>query len=144
MRRQLRVDILNTTPPAVEVHPYIPGTPLNPPSSVILPHPISLVARQKHGYFVAPESFSLLAMFKNPMMMIMLVTAVMAIGTPYLMVRVSRALLGVILSSSNRKIWTQKPWKRCEPVRRRSQVRSLPWLRVISSQGMWFFLPSQS
>ncbi|KAF4572755.1 hypothetical protein EYR40_004163 [Pleurotus pulmonarius] len=82
---QLRVDILNTTPPAVEVHPYIPGTPLNPPSSVILPHPISLVARQKHDYFVAHESFSLLAMFKNPMMMIMLVTAVMAIGTPYLM-----------------------------------------------------------
>ena len=69
------------------VRPYIPGTPLSPPSNVKLTYPISLSARAKYDYYVPKESFNLIGMFQNPMMMIMLFTGVMVLAMPYLMVR---------------------------------------------------------
>ncbi|RDB28917.1 ER membrane protein complex subunit 7 [Hypsizygus marmoreus] len=81
---QVRVDVLDSqsTP---EVRPYVLGTPLNPPSTVLLSHPIILTPRQKHAYFIPPESFDLVAMFSNPMMLIMVVGGVMMLAMPYLM-----------------------------------------------------------
>ncbi|TBU48403.1 hypothetical protein BD309DRAFT_912012 [Dichomitus squalens] len=81
---QLRVDIFETeTLP--EVRPYFPGTPLDPPSTITLPYPITLTARGKHDYFVPRESFNVLAMFKNPMMMLMLGAGVLVLLTPMMM-----------------------------------------------------------
>jgi len=80
----VRVDVLDTDS-LPEIRPYISGTPLSPPSPVSLPYPISLAARAKYEYFVDRESFNLLAMFKNPMMMIMVFTGVMMLAMPYLM-----------------------------------------------------------
>jgi len=82
---QLRIDVLNETNVLPEVRPYVPATPLNPPSTVILPYPITLVARQKNVYFVPQESFNLLAMFQNPMMIMMVVVGVMVLAMPYIM-----------------------------------------------------------
>ncbi|KAI0735248.1 hypothetical protein C8Q76DRAFT_711601 [Earliella scabrosa] len=81
---QVRVDVFDTeTLP--EVRPYFPGTPLSPPSPVTLPYPILLSARQRHDYFIPRESFNVLAMFKNPMMMMMLGAGVLVLFMPTMM-----------------------------------------------------------
>ncbi|RPD82632.1 hypothetical protein L226DRAFT_528776 [Lentinus tigrinus ALCF2SS1-7] len=81
---QVRVDVLETeTLP--EVRPYFPGTPLSPPSTVTIPYPIVLSARAKYDYFVPRESFNVLAMFKNPMMMMMLGAGVLVLLMPTMM-----------------------------------------------------------
>ncbi|KAJ7357069.1 hypothetical protein DFH08DRAFT_850928 [Mycena albidolilacea] len=77
----LRIDVLEST---FEVRPYSVGTPLNPASSIVLPQ-ISLIARAKHVYFVPVDSFNLVAMFQNPMMLMLLFGGVMVIAMPYLM-----------------------------------------------------------
>ena len=84
--RQLRVDVLESDS-LPEVRPYFPGTPLSPPSTATLPYPIVLSARAKHDYFVPRESFNVLAMFKNPMMMMMLGAGVLVLLMPTMMVR---------------------------------------------------------
>ncbi|KAJ7786008.1 hypothetical protein B0H16DRAFT_1670275 [Mycena metata] len=78
---QLRIDVLDST---FEARPYSVGTPLNPASSIILPT-ISLPARAKHSYFMPVDSFNLLGMFQNPMMLMLLFGGVMVVSMPYLM-----------------------------------------------------------
>jgi len=81
---KLRIDISDSDS-LPEVRPYIPGTPLSPPSQIMLPYPILLSARQKNSYFAPRQSFNLLAMFQNPMMMMMVAAGVMMLGAPYLL-----------------------------------------------------------
>jgi len=81
---QFRIDILESEPKP-EVRPYVAGTPLNPPSKILLSHPITLVPRQKHVYFVPRESFNLMAMFSNPMMLMMVFGGIMVFAMPYIM-----------------------------------------------------------
>ncbi|KIK71201.1 hypothetical protein GYMLUDRAFT_33341 [Collybiopsis luxurians FD-317 M1] len=79
---QLRVDVTDSN---VEVRSYIPGTPMNPSSPVILPYPIRLAARQKLNYFVPLESFDVMGMLKNPMILMMVFAGGLVLGMPYLM-----------------------------------------------------------
>jgi len=79
---QLRIDVNNST---LEVRPYVLGTPLKPPSSVLLPYPIVLTPREKSVYFVPPEAFNLVAMMSNPMMLLMVFGGGMMLAMPYLM-----------------------------------------------------------
>ncbi|KAI0778106.1 hypothetical protein BD413DRAFT_506833 [Trametes elegans] len=81
---QLRIDVFeaDTLP---EVRRYFPGTPLSPASAAALPYPVVLAARAKNDYFVPRESFNVLAMFKNPMMMMMLGAGVLVLFMPTLM-----------------------------------------------------------
>ncbi|TFK76930.1 hypothetical protein BDN72DRAFT_873417 [Pluteus cervinus] len=79
---QLRVDVVEST--NVTVRPYVPGTPLNPPASVILPFPVVLSAKQKYDYFTPVQSFNLIAMFSNPMMLMVAVGGA-GLGMMYLM-----------------------------------------------------------
>ena len=105
---QLRIDVLETT---FEARPYAVGTPLNPASSILLPQ-ISLLARVKHVYFMPVDSFNLLGMFQNPMMLMLLFGGGMVIAMPYLMVRFHSthpAAFSVCFDTGCRKIWTQKP-----------------------------------
>jgi hypothetical protein len=81
---QLRIDV-NRTSSAIEVRPYVDGTPMNPPSSIMLPYPVFLIARGKQNYFIPPESFNLGAMLSNPMMLLMVGGAGMMLAMPYLM-----------------------------------------------------------
>ncbi|TFK57346.1 hypothetical protein OE88DRAFT_1651020 [Heliocybe sulcata] len=81
---KLRIDVSDSDP-LPEVRPYVPGTPLSPPSQVMLPYPVLLSARQKNNYFVPRQSFNLLAMFQNPMMIMMVAAGVMVLGAPYLL-----------------------------------------------------------
>ncbi|KAL1690396.1 hypothetical protein GGG16DRAFT_125742 [Schizophyllum commune] len=85
----LRVDVPepdeNGTSPDPIVRPYVPGTPLDPPTQVTLPYPIVLTARGKYNYYTAPTSFNALGMLQNPMMLIMGVGFLMVIAMPYLM-----------------------------------------------------------
>ncbi|ESK98375.1 secreted salivary protein [Moniliophthora roreri MCA 2997] len=80
---QLRVDVLDES--NVEVRPYVPGTPLNPASTILLPYPITLSAKQKFNYFVPPESFNIMGMLGSPMMLMMLFAGGMVLAMPYLM-----------------------------------------------------------
>ncbi|GLB36326.1 putative protein of unknown function (DUF2012) [Lyophyllum shimeji] len=81
---QLRVDVVDSVP-APEIRPYVAGTPLNPFSTILLPYPITLTPRQKHAYFAPHESFNLVAMLSNPMMLMMIVGGAMMLAMPYLM-----------------------------------------------------------
>ncbi|KAJ7102216.1 hypothetical protein B0H15DRAFT_813707 [Mycena belliarum] len=78
---QLRIDVLEST---FEARPYSVGTPLNPASPVLLPQ-ISLAPRSQHVYFVPIDSFNLLGMLQNPMMLMMVFGGVMVMAMPYLM-----------------------------------------------------------
>lgn len=62
------------------------GTPLMSTTSVYLRYPIVLTPRHKNSYFKPRDSFNLLGMFQNPMMMIMVLTGLMMFGMPYIMV----------------------------------------------------------
>jgi len=59
---------------------------MNPPSALMLPYPVFLIAREKQNYFIPPESFNLGAMLSNPMMLLMVGGAGMMLAMPYLMV----------------------------------------------------------
>jgi hypothetical protein len=86
--RQFRIDVPAATDGALPtVRPYIPGTPLSPPAPVALPYPLTLGARRRNDYFVPPQAFDALGMLQSPMVLMMLGVGVMAIATPYLMVR---------------------------------------------------------
>ncbi|KAF8203043.1 hypothetical protein BJ912DRAFT_920251 [Pholiota molesta] len=80
---QLRIDV-NNSEPSVEVRPFLPGTPLNPPSTLLLPYPIVLTPRERYVYFVPPERFNLAGMLSNPMMLLMVGGAGMMLAMPYL------------------------------------------------------------
>ncbi|KAA1468666.1 hypothetical protein DENSPDRAFT_834061 [Dentipellis sp. KUC8613] len=82
---QLRIDVPFEAELSPEVRPYIPGTPLNPPSQVKMPHPIKLIPRLRNSYFIPKQSFNLVGMFQNPMMLMMVFAGAMMLGTPYLM-----------------------------------------------------------
>ncbi|KZT06892.1 uncharacterized protein LAESUDRAFT_736743 [Laetiporus sulphureus 93-53] len=81
---KLRVDVFETDS-LPEVRPYIPGTPLSPPSAIALPYPIVLTARKKNDYFAPPQSFNLLGTLQSPMMLMMLSMGAMMLAMPYLM-----------------------------------------------------------
>ncbi|KAH9946691.1 hypothetical protein B0H21DRAFT_822606 [Amylocystis lapponica] len=81
---KLRIDVFESES-LPEVRPYIPGTPLSPAAPVTLPYPIVLHARQRNDYFVPPESFNVLGMLQNPMMLMMLGVGAMVLLMPYLM-----------------------------------------------------------
>jgi len=81
---KLRIDVLDSdTLP--EVRPYVLGTPLSPASPVTLPYPILLSAKTKYDFYVPRQSFNVLAMFQNPMMLMMVFTGVMVLAMPYLL-----------------------------------------------------------
>jgi hypothetical protein len=86
---QLRVDVPPEPESSPEVRPYAIGTPLNPPSPIKLPHPVKLVPRQRNSYFVPHQSFSIMFILQNPMMLIMVFGGVMMLAMPYIMVRTS-------------------------------------------------------
>ena len=58
------------------------------PSAIALPYPIRIAASQKLDYYTDRQGFNLLAMFKNPMMMMMLVGGVLVFAMPYIMVSI--------------------------------------------------------
>jgi hypothetical protein len=79
-----RIDV-TPSEPMPEIRPHVLGTPFNPTSPISLSYPINLVPRGKNAYFIARESFNLVGMFQNPMMMIMVFTGVMMFAMPYIM-----------------------------------------------------------
>lgn len=88
---QLRLDVLESDS-LPEVRPYIPGTPLSPASPMTLPYPITLSAVQKIDFYMPRQAFNLIGMFKNPMMMMMLVGGALVFAMPYIMVSPSHYL----------------------------------------------------
>jgi hypothetical protein len=80
---QLRIDVTNSSS-FPEIRPYVAGTPMDPPSSILLSYPIVLSAKEKYDYFIPPESFNLAGMLSNPMMLLMVGGAVMMFAMPYL------------------------------------------------------------
>ncbi|KAG9314520.1 hypothetical protein JVU11DRAFT_5317 [Chiua virens] len=81
---QFRVDVPELTG-SPQVRSHMLGTPLISPPAASLRYPIALTPRHKNSYFKPRESFNLLGMFQNPMMLIMVLTGVMMLGMPYIM-----------------------------------------------------------
>ncbi|EIW86556.1 hypothetical protein CONPUDRAFT_95162 [Coniophora puteana RWD-64-598 SS2] len=81
---QLLLDVADSesTP---DVRSHIMGTSYSPSTSANLPYPVVLVPRHKNNYFTPHESFNLLGMFQNPMMLIMVLTGAMMLAMPYIM-----------------------------------------------------------
>lgn len=79
------MDVLGS-PSTPHVRSYTLGTPLISTASVSLRYPLVLTPRHKNNYFKPRESFNLLGMLQNPMMMIMVLTGLMMLGMPYIMV----------------------------------------------------------
>jgi len=77
----LRIDVQHDV---AEIRPYAPGTPLEPASTVTLSHPIILTPRHKHVFFIPRDSFNLLGMLANPMMLMMIAGGGMVFAMPYL------------------------------------------------------------
>src|ERR1700749_1903449 len=67
------------------VLPYIPGAIVSSDLPQ-LPYPIKLSAMSRNNYFIPRETFSILTMFGNPMMLMMGVGAVLIFAVPYLAV----------------------------------------------------------
>ncbi|KAJ3883068.1 hypothetical protein F5051DRAFT_487423, partial [Lentinula edodes] len=85
---QMRVDVkdsISFEEPVVEVRPYVLGTPMSPASTILLPYPIKLSARQRFNYFVPRESFNIMGMLKSPMILMMVFAGALVLGMPYLM-----------------------------------------------------------
>ena len=86
---QLRIDVPPEPESPPEVRPYAVGTPLDPPSPVKLPYPIKLVPRQRRSYFVPHQSFNVVQMLQNPMMLITVFGGLMMLAMPYITVSTS-------------------------------------------------------
>lgn len=82
---ELRVDVPPEPESSPEVRPYAIGTPLNSPSPIKLPYPVKLVPRQRNSYFVPHQSFSIMLILQNPMMLIMVFGGLMMLAMPYIM-----------------------------------------------------------
>ncbi|KAG6878413.1 hypothetical protein C0993_007014 [Termitomyces sp. T159_Od127] len=81
---QLRIDVVDMESEP-QVRPYVIGTPLNPPSTVLSKYPIILSPKSKYTYFVPRESFNIMGMLSNPMTLMMVVGGAMMLAMPYLM-----------------------------------------------------------
>ncbi|KAJ4494349.1 hypothetical protein C8R41DRAFT_919316 [Lentinula lateritia] len=85
---QMRVDVkdsISFEEPVVEIRPYVLGTPMSPASTILLPYPIKLSARQRFNYFVPRDSFNIMGMLKSPMILMMVFAGALVLGMPYLM-----------------------------------------------------------
>ncbi|KAJ3933613.1 MAG: hypothetical protein NXY57DRAFT_1047768 [Lentinula lateritia] len=82
---QFEQDSISFEEPVVEVRPYVLGTPMSPASTILLPYPIKLSARQRFNYFVPRESFNIMGMLKSPMILMMVFAGALVLGMPYLM-----------------------------------------------------------
>ena len=81
-------------PPQVQIRPAPRGTPFHPTDSPhfqalpLLPYPIVLNPRGQKIYVVAEKGFDIIEMFKNPMMMMMLIAGSMIFLMPKMLVSV--------------------------------------------------------
>ncbi|KAH8835334.1 hypothetical protein DL96DRAFT_1549905 [Flagelloscypha sp. PMI_526] len=80
---QYRVDVLPDE--TVEVRPYPPGTPFEPPAPVKVAHPITFTPRHVYDYYTPPPNFNIAGMLSSPMVLIMIAGGAMMLATPYLM-----------------------------------------------------------
>lgn len=122
------------SPPHVKSHML--GTPLISAASVSMRYPIVLIPRHKNNYFKPHESFNLLGMLQNPMVMIMVLTGLMMVGMPYIMVTLLVPSQRTTLTHRVRNTWTRKHWKSLKPIRERLQVSKTLYKVGTSSPGM--------
>ncbi|KAF9511650.1 hypothetical protein BS47DRAFT_1143256 [Hydnum rufescens UP504] len=67
----------------VEIRPVPPGTHFSPfPPNPLLPYPLVLSAHARKVYFVPHEGFNIVEMFKNPMMLMMVLAAFLILVLP--------------------------------------------------------------
>ncbi|KAH9968911.1 hypothetical protein BC827DRAFT_1166433 [Russula dissimulans] len=90
---KLRIDVPPESESPPEVRPYTDGTPLDPPSPIKLPYPIKLVPRQRNSYFIPHQSFNVVQMLQNPMMLITVFGGLMMLAMPYIMKNVDPEVL---------------------------------------------------
>ena len=79
-----------------EVRPYVSGTPLSSTanSHVTIAYPLKIYPRFRNEYFVPKQSFNVMGMLQNPMIMMMGAVGVMVVALPYMMVRGVFTLFG--------------------------------------------------
>jgi hypothetical protein len=126
---QLRIDVPAEFDSPPEVSPYTVGTPLNPRSPIKLPYPIKLVPRQRKSYFVPLQSFDVLQMFQNPMMLMMVFGGLMMLAMPYITVTIPSPPISErteVTYSRGRKIWILRCCRRRNRTKQNSRALSKP------------------
>ena len=103
---KLRIDVYSSGDAFPDVHPYILGTPHDPPSPVTLQYPIILTPRQKLNFFIEKQSFNAFGMLQNPMILLMGVMGVLVLGLPYLIVSI--LMFSFLLGLSRLKSYLEK------------------------------------
>ncbi len=138
------------TVPSVEVRPFPLGTSFSPSHPhPILTYPILLTARQRKEYFVPPESFDILPMLKNPMVMMMIFVCITLFILPKAMVSIELracyegAYKGMLFSLAKHgsrngegDVSTTKPYyEHAEQIAKRRSQRVSIKIRLI-----WFYV----
>jgi len=105
---QYRIDVVDTLS-APEVRPYLPGTPLSSTanSHVTISYPLRIHPRFKNEYFVPKQSFNVMGMLQNPMMMMMGAVGVMVVALPYMMKNLDPEQLKEVQESQARMVKMQ-------------------------------------
>ncbi|CAD6564917.1 MAG: hypothetical protein TREMPRED_000397 [Tremellales sp. Tagirdzhanova-0007] len=81
--------LVTVSDPIIHIQSYHPARRALPTSIASLPHPIQLRAAQKEDYFISPPGMNLLGMVKNPMVLMMLFSAVMMFAMPKIMASIN-------------------------------------------------------
>ncbi|KAF9786971.1 hypothetical protein BJ322DRAFT_1052986 [Thelephora terrestris] len=102
---QYRIDVVDTLS-APEARPYLPGTPLSSTanSHVTIAHPLKVYPRFKNEYFVPKQSFNVMGMLQNPMIMMMGAVGVMVVAMPYMMKNLDPEQLKEVQQSQARMV----------------------------------------
>jgi len=105
---QYRIDVVDPLS-SPEVRPYLLGTPLSSTanSHVTIAHPLKIHPRFKNEYFVPKQSFNVMGMLQNPMIMMMGVVGVMVVAMPYMMKNLDPEQLKEVQESQARMVKMQ-------------------------------------
>jgi hypothetical protein len=82
LTQQLVVTVPAEAGEALHVQSFFPDRAILPTTSPSLSYPLEVAANGPEDYFTPPPGVNLIAMFKSPMVMMMLFSAVMAIALP--------------------------------------------------------------
>jgi len=96
------------SPPDINVYPIPPGTPhLHNPRLPLLSYPIKFQAAHRRSYEIPKQSFDIIGMFSNPMMLMMLFTGIMMFAMPKLMENMDPELVKEVKEKQDRMFSAQ-------------------------------------
>lgn len=106
---------------AFHVQSFFPDRAILPTTSPSLSYPLEVAANGPEDYFTPPPGVNLIAMFKSPMVMMMLFSAVMAIALPK---------ITVSSKATHVELTTRRRWRTTPRSRLRWTLSASAWPRA--------------